>query len=446
VTKRSTPTDRDETKVCFITFGCQMNKLDSELAAGEFVRAGVSVTSDADEAGTVVINTCSVRRHAEERALSNLGRFRLAKERCPRLVLAVMGCMAQKEGEALLRAYPYLDIVCGTKQFTRLPELAGKVRSEGGRYAVTKDAPITFDRAPAVRPERYRAFVSIMRGCNSFCSYCVVPYVRGRETCRAPEEVEHEVSRLVRDGCVEITLLGQNVDAYRHGETDLAALLARLDGIAGLRRLRFVTSHPKDISPRLLNAVGALPSVCEHLHMPAQSGSDRILEAMNRGYSAEQYLAIVAAAREAVPDIEIASDFIVGFPGETDEDFEATASLVRECRFNQAFIFKYSPRDGTRAARMADDVPQAVKQERNRSLLAVQEQVSAARQRAKEGRTFEVLVEGPSKRNPSRLTGRTRGNDIVVFPRPTMDVPPGTFVNVRVVGSTPLTLLGELDT
>jgi len=447
VTRPVSPTDRDQTKVCFITFGCQMNKLDSELAAGEFVRAGMSVTPNADEAGAVIINTCSVRRHAEERALSNLGRFKRAKERCPGFVLAMMGCVAQKEGEALLRAYPYLDIVCGTKQFARLPELTAKVRGEGGRYAATDEAPVTFDRAAAARPERYRAFVSIMRGCNSFCSYCVVPYVRGREMSRPPEDVEKEVDRLVRDACVEVTLLGQNVDAYRHGETDLAALLTRLDGIAGLRRLRFITSHPKDISPRLLQAMAALPSVCEHLHMPAQSGSDRILEAMNRGYSAEQYRIIVAAARETVPGVEIASDFIVGFPGETDEDFEATASLVHHCQFNQAFIFKYSPREGTRAAQMADDVPQAVKQQRNQTLLAVQKEVSAARQKAKEERTFEVLVEGRSKRDPTRLAGRTRGNDIVVFPTPVRDVPPpGGFVNIRIVGSTPLTLLGELHT
>lgn len=423
-----------------------MNKLDSELAAGEFLRGGVSVTANPDEAGVVVINTCSVRRHAEERALSNLGRFKRAKKQCPELVLVVMGCMAQKEGEALLGAYPYLDIVCGTKHFAELPLLVERIRSEGGRYAVTDDAPVRCDRTPAARPDRWRAFVSVLRGCNTFCSYCIVPYVRGREISRTPAEVEDEVRRLVGNGCVEITLLGQNIDAYRHDDTDLAALLAWLDPIPGLRRLRFVTSHPKDISHRLLRAMADVPSVCEHLHMPAQSGSTRILRAMNRGYTAERYREIAASARETVPGVAIASDFIVGFPGETDDDFAATVALVRECRFSQSFIFKYSPREGTKAARMTDDVPQSVKEARNHELLSVQEDVSREGNEEKRGRSFEVMVEGVSKRDPGRLTGRTRGNDIVVFPRPAAAEPePGALADVRIIDSTPLTLFGEAE-
>lgn len=445
--KSANPTpERDRGKACFITFGCQMNKLDSELAAGEFLRAGVSVTANPDEAGVVIINTCSVRRHAEQRALSNLGRFKRAKKQCPELVLVVMGCMAQKEGEALLGAYPCLDVVCGTKHFAELPALVKRVRSERGRYAVTGDAPVRFDRAAAARPDRWRAFVSVLRGCNSFCSYCIVPYVRGRETSRPPAEVEDEVRRLADDGCVEITLLGQNIDAYRHGDTDLAALLAQLDPIPGLRRLRFVTSHPKDISDRLLRAMADLPSVCEHLHMPAQSGSTKILRAMNRGYTAERYREIAASARETVPGVGIASDFIVGFPGETDDDFAATVELVRECRFSQSFIFKYSPREGTKAARMTDDVPQGTKEARNHELLSVQEDVSRAENEAKVGRSLEVMVEGVSKRDPGRLTGRTRGNDIVVFPRHAGAEPePGALAEVRITDSTPLTLFGEAE-
>jgi len=372
--------------------------------------------------------------------------------------------MAQKEGEGLLNAYPHLDIVCGTRHFVDLPDLVGRVRAEGGRYAVTGDAPVTFERSTATRPNPYRAFVAIMRGCNNFCSYCIVPYVRGREISRPPEDVENEVRALVDDGCAEITLLGQNIDAYASDNSRLPDLLGRLDAnVPALERLRFVTSHPKDISAELLRAMAELPSVCEHLHMPAQSGSTRILEAMNRGYTAGRYREIVASAREIVPGVEIASDFIVGFPGETDADFEATVSLVRECQFNQSFIFKYSPREGTKAAKMPDDVPMAVKKERNQRLLAVQEEVSRARHWAKEGRTFEVLVEGPSKRDKSRLAGRTRGHDIVVFPGPEGSVgkcssvrtdahlPPatdlrrGALVNVRITDSTPLTLFGELE-
>ncbi len=436
--------ERDPNTVCFLTFGCQMNRLDSELAAGRFEEQGIATTPDADRAGTIVINTCSVRKHAEDRALSNLGRFKAAKQRDPRLVLVLMGCMAQREGDRLLERYPYLDVVCGTRRFTDLPRLVERARSGGERIVATDDEQMTIDRKPDLRPEPFRSFVSIMRGCDSFCSYCVVPYVRGRQASRHPDVVEREVRGLVDDGCVEVTLLGQNVAAYGHDETDLAGLLERLDRVPGLRRLRFVTSHPADVSDRLLRAVERLPSVCEHLHMPAQSGSDRILSAMNRGYTAEFYRRRLDAAREAVPGIEIASDFIVGFPGETGEDFAATVALLRHGGFNQCFIFKYSPRPGTRAAEMADDVPDAVKKERNQALLDAQEEVARAQNRAKEGREFELLVEGPSKRDPDRLTGRTRGNDIAVFPVPEGPPPrPGEFVTVRITDSTPLTLIAE---
>jgi tRNA-2-methylthio-N6-dimethylallyladenosine synthase len=356
-----------------------------------------------------------------------------------------MGCMAQKEGRALLETFPHVSVVCGTRHFAELPELVQRARDGGERIVATDDAPLSFDRIPAVRPEPYRAFVSVMRGCDSFCSYCIVPYVRGRQVSRPPDEIEDEVRRLVDDGCVEITLLGQNVDAYSHGETDLAALLRRIGPAPGLRRLRFVTSHPAWVSDGLLHAMAETPSVCEHLHAPAQSGSDRVLAAMNRGYTAGRYREMIASARRIVPGIEVASDFIVGFPGETDEDFAATASLLRDGAFNQAFIFKYSPRDGTRAARLPDDVPLAVKRQRNEELLAIQDEVSTARHEAKVGTTVEVLVEGPSKRDASRLTGRTRGNDIVVFPGPDTDVPrPGELADVRVTGSTALTLVGDL--
>jgi tRNA-2-methylthio-N6-dimethylallyladenosine synthase len=435
--------ERDPAKVCFITFGCQMNKLDSELAAAEFARRGSTLTGDPDEAGVVIVNTCSVRRHAEDRARSHLGRFKDAREHCPTFVLAVMGCMAQKAGRDLLDAFPHLDVVCGTRRFMDLPELVERARAEGERVLAADEVPVRLDRVPTCRPERYRAFVSVMRGCNSFCSYCIVPYVRGRETSRPPDEIADEVRALVDDGCVEVTLLGQNIDAYRHGDARLADLLERLAGLGGLRRLRFVTSHPRDISDRLLQTMADLPPVCEHLHMPAQSGSDRILRTMNRGYTAGRYLEIVEAARRTVPGIELAGDFIVGFPGETDTDFRRTVELLRAAQYNQAFIFKYSPREGTRAAAMDDNVPREVKQARNQELLRAQEAVSRARHRAKEGRELEVMVTGPSKRDASRLSGRTRGNDIVVFPGPDGPLRPGDLVHVRITDSTPLTLYGE---
>lgn len=436
---------RDKSKFFFITFGCQMNKLDSELAAAELLRAGFTQAESENKAGVIIVNTCSVRRHAEERALSHLGRFKFAKKMFKDLVVVVMGCMAQKEGEALLDSIPPLDIVCGTRKFADLPSLVARVRERGERIVATEDEHIDIDRLATARPDKWRAFICVLRGCNSFCSYCIVPYVRGRETSRPPADVITEVKRLVDDGCVEITLLGQNIDAYEYEGVDLAELLQLVALTPGLRRLRFITSHPKDISPRLLDTVAAVPQVCGHLHMPAQSGSDKILAAMNRGYTAEHYLEIVNDARRRVPNIEIASDFIVGFPGETDADFEATVSLLRECQFNQCFIFKYSPREGTRAEQMSDDVPQAVKEERNHILLAVQGEISRERQKAKVGRTFEIMVEGQSKRDKSKLVGRTRGNDIVVFtPQAGIAFTPGDVVDVEIIDSTPLTLFAKI--
>jgi len=442
-----TKIQRDRNKFFFITFGCQMNKLDSELAAAELLRAGFAPAESESEAGVIIVNTCSVRRHAEERALSNLGRFKAAKNSFKELVVVVMGCMAQKQGEAMLDAVPPLDIVCGTRKFAELPSLLARVSERGERIVATEDEHIDIDRLATARPDKWRAFICVLRGCNSFCSYCIVPYVRGRETSRPPADIVAEAKRLAEDGCVEITLLGQNIDAYEYEGVDLAELLRRVAPTPGLRRLRFITSHPKDISPRLLDAIAEIPQVCEHLHMPAQSGSDNILAAMNRGYTAERYLEIVQDARRRVPNIEIASDFIVGFPGETDADFEATVSLMRECQFNQSFIFKYSPREGTRAERMQDDVPQSVKENRNHVLLAVQEEISRERQNAKIGRTFEIMVEGQSKRDKSKLVGRTRGNDIVVFtPAAAHTFTPGEIVNVEITDSTPLTLFGRNKT
>ena len=296
------------------------------------------------------------------------------------------------------------------------------------------------------RPNRFQAYVSIMRGCDNYCAYCIVPYVRGREISRPPDEIIEETKQLVADGCREITLLGQNVNGYgkSFGKPGaLANLLVQLDRIAGLARLRFVTSHPKDMSRAILEAVRDLPSVCEHLHMPAQSGSDFILDAMNRRYTSRQYRDLVALARDLVPEIAVASDFIVGFPGETEEDYEKTAALVRDLRFQNSFVFKYSTRPGTRAASLADDVPWEEKKRRNVALLGIQSAVNAEANEEFIGRDVEVLVEGISKRDASRLTGRMRTNHIVVFggaPEKLI----GKLARVRVASVTPLTLTGVL--
>jgi tRNA-2-methylthio-N6-dimethylallyladenosine synthase len=323
--------------------------------------------------------------------------------------------------------------------------LLQEVLTDGTRVAATGEQPLHWsDRAVRFRQSPFQAYVSIMRGCDNFCTYCIVPYVRGRAVSRPPESVVGEVESLVADGVVEVTLLGQNVDAYGHdldrSET-LAGLLCRLQDIPGLRRLRFVTSHPRDMTEELLRAVAELPAVCPYLHMPAQSGSDSVLRRMHRGYTSSRYLDLVDQAYTLIPDVTLASDFIVGFPGETEEDFDRSVALVRRCRFKNSFVFKYSPRIGTRAADMVDDVPWEEKRRRNGELLAVQEEVSLRGNQAFVGRTVSVLVEGLSRRDRTRWTGRDRGDHIVCFTGGEKLV--GREVDVLVTEATALTLLGE---
>ncbi|MFP4058132.1 MAG: tRNA (N6-isopentenyl adenosine(37)-C2)-methylthiotransferase MiaB [Candidatus Brocadiia bacterium] len=428
-----------------VTFGCQMNKLDSEAVAGQLLERGYVPVEEAGEADVVLIHTCSVRRHAEDKVWSLLGTLRRHKERRPGLVVAVAGCMAQREREAILERMPHVDVVCGTMELPRLPGLIAAAREgRGPALAVAQRPDVRVPRIVPRRPSRFQAYVAVMRGCDNFCSYCVVPYVRGREHSRPPDEIEDEVRRLADDGCKEVTLLGQNVNSYGRSLGDgltLAGLLRRLAPIGGLERLRFVTSHPKDATDELFQAMADLPPVCPYLHMPAQAGSNRVLRDMHRRYTREYYLERVAALRQRVPGAEVAGDFIVGFPGETEDEFEQTLDLVGRVEYLNCFVFKYSPRPGTRAAEMADDVPWETKRERNRRLLAVQEAIMARHQAAFVGRTVRVLVEGPSKRDPDNLTGRTPGNRIVAFPGEAKLA--GEMVDVEVVDSTPLTLLGR---
>ena len=450
-------------RVHFETFGCQMNKLDSETACEMLLRAGFELADGPDSADVILFNTCSVRRHAEERVYSRIGALKWAKRRRPHLVIGVLGCMAQKDGEQVFRRAPLVDIVCGPRHEADLAELITEARNgrrvlalDNGRIArepagksprasadvlVVDHTPQPYgERNGSTRPSPFQAFTAIMLGCDNFCSYCVVPYVRGREESRPPDDVAAEVERLVQSGAREITLLGQNVNSYAFG---LPQLLRRIHDTPGLERIRFVTSHPKDVSDELLAAMAELPKVCKHLHAPAQSGSTRILQLMNRRYTREHYLDMIDRARRIVPGIEIASDFIVGFPTENDEEFMETVDLVRRAEFNQCFIFKYSPRPGTKAAEMRDDVPEGVKKQRNAELLTVQEEVSTRRNREKLGRLMPVLVEGPSKNDPGKLASRTGGNDIVVFAGP--ESMAGSIVNVRITGSTALTLFGMND-
>ncbi|RKY22777.1 MAG: tRNA (N6-isopentenyl adenosine(37)-C2)-methylthiotransferase MiaB [Planctomycetota bacterium] len=431
-------------KVCVVPFGCQMNRADASAIQELLERRGHVPVRDEDEADAVIYVTCTVRQHAEDRAFSRLGRHARRKRDGRRVILVLAGCCAEKEARGALERLPELDIVCGTRRFHLLPELLDRVRAQGGPIvAVGLDGRPGHEGGFHWRTSPFQAFVTVMRGCDNFCSYCIVPYVRGREYSRPPDEILDEVKRLADDGVKEITFLGQNVNSYGKGlepPCDLAELLARAGEVEGIERLKFVTSHPKDLTPELADAL-ALPKVCPYLHLPAQSGSNRILAAMNRGYTRERYLELVEMVRERAPGAALASDFIVGFPGETEEDYLRTRELVERVRFSQVFVFKYSPRRGTAAARLPDDVPAEVKKRRNNDLLALHLEIAAEDNAKLVGSTVEVLVEGPSRRDPSRLAGRAPTERIVI-----VDGPPelkGEIVRVRVESATALALYGR---
>ncbi|MHC4915861.1 MAG: tRNA (N6-isopentenyl adenosine(37)-C2)-methylthiotransferase MiaB [Planctomycetota bacterium] len=434
------------------TFGCQMNVHDAETLAGLLRAAGFAAAASDSEADVVLIETCSVREHAEDRVWSLLGRLAQRKEHYPRTVIGVIGCMAEKERERIFRRAPCVDLVAGPGNLDRVPGILENLSVGAGLVLSGHDRHMEFPSSAADRGAHpWSAYLAVSRGCSNACSYCIVPSVRGAEQSRPPTEIVDEARRLVDAGAVEITLLGQNVDAYGKDlggagpdRPSLAGLIRELGGLEenGLRRLRFVTSHPRDMGEDLLRAMAEVPVVCPFLHVPAQSGSDRVLSAMRRGYDSARYREICAAARRVVPGVEIVSDFIVGFPGETGEDYAATERLVGEVRFQRIFGFRYSPRPGTHAAEsLEDDVPLEVKKDRLNRLFAVQTEISRAQNEALVGRTLEVLVEGPSARDPQRLTGRTRTWRIATFPDD--GTPPGSLVDVKVTAATALSLAGD---
>ncbi len=446
------------TRKLFIkTFGCQMNEYDSDRMAellGD--TEGVERTEEIDEADIVLFNTCSVREKAQEKVFSDLGRARLLKERKPGLVIGVGGCVASQEGAAIVARAPYVDVVFGPQTLHRLPELIGE-RRRTGRPQVDISFPEIekFDRLPPARVETASAFVSIMEGCSKYCSFCVVPYTRGEEVSRPFEDVLVEVAGLAQQGVREINLLGQNVNAYRGpigdpaggpaaaGElADLAMLLEYIADIPGIERLRFTTSHPNEFTPRLIEAYARIPKLVDHLHLPVQAGSDRVLAAMKRGYTALEYKSTIRKLRRIRPNISISSDFIVGFPGETEADFRQTMKLVADVGFDSSFSFVYSQRPGTPAADLADETPQAVKLERLRELQAAIEANAATISAAMVGRTERVLVEGPSKKDPTELAGRTENNRVVNFAGHPRLV--GSIIDMRIVAALPHSLRGEV--
>lgn len=435
------------------SYGCQMNKLDSELVASRLLEAGHVPARDEADADIVLLNTCSVRQHAEDRVWSRLGVLRLRKKREPGLVVGVLGCMAEEHRRYLQARMPHVDLVVGPSAFgdidAQVAQARARTEAAAGVLAVgTGVSGDTIRRDVRTRPHRSQAFVSVMRGCNMPCSYCIVPLTRGDEVSRPIEVIVEEAARLAEDGVTEVTLLGQTVNAYGRdlgrGVT-LAALLRALHGeLPSLRRIAFITSHPNFLSQELIDAIAELPRVSRYLHLPAQSGSNRVLKGMRRGYTVERYLARYERLLAAVPEIELHSDFIVGYPGETDDDFQATVALMERVQFAQSYVFKYSPRPGTHAAaELRDDVPDAVKAERNRILLELQEQHSLARNRALVGSVQEVLVEGPAKLGEGRMTGRTAQHRLVHFAATDCALV-GRYMPVRIERALPHSLLGSL--
>jgi tRNA-2-methylthio-N6-dimethylallyladenosine synthase len=444
-------------KLYLETVGCQMNVLDSELVVGALRRQGYELTDDAAAADLLLYNTCSVREHAEEKIYSSLGRVRKQKRQKPATVVGVIGCMAQKDRDEVFRRAPYVDIVCGPGQLAQLPELIANVqagqgrqtafslgRAEASRPNVTESFE-SYDplREPSMRPTPFQAYVRTQFGCDKFCTYCIVPSVRGPEQGRPPAHVLAEVRQLADQGCKEVTLVGQTVNSYRYGNSRLSDLLALIHDVEGIDRIKFVTNFPKDMTDDLLQAVRDLPKVCKYLHVPAQHGDDDILKRMKRLYTVGYYREMLHRCRETVPGVAVSSDFIVGFCGETEPAFERTVDLVREAGFKNSFIFKYSARPGTKAdALFADDVPEDVKKRRNNDLLAVQNEVSRADHRRFVGQTVDVLVEGPSKHGDGQLTGRTLTDHIVVFDGPARLA--GQTVGVAVTEASPFTLYGTV--
>lgn len=442
-----------KTKSVYIeTFGCQMNVADTEVALARLEESGYQQVDQADDADVILYNTCSVRDNAEAKVRGRLDHLKRRKAAEPDLKIGVMGCMAQRAKDELIQNYPHVDLVVGPDQFVHLPNLLDRLDEEA-HVVATEFGDFEAERNwSARRAEGINAWIPIMRGCNYNCTYCIVPKTRGREKSRQPDLIEAEVREAVANGYVQVTLLGQTVDAYGKtlGDgTTLASLLRRLNQVDGLKRLRFITSHPKDITDDLLLAMHECDKVCTHLHVPAQAGSSRVLRLMGRRYRREDYLDLVERARRICPEIELLTDLIVGFPTETDEEFQETISLMHEVGFDGAYVFMYSPRPGTGASRLADDVPAEVKRARCNEALALQLSHQESLYQTLVGQTFEVLVEQVSKSNDQRLAGRSMGNRNIVFDRYDADGASrdhliGELAQITITSATNLTLIGEL--
>ena len=434
-------------KVFVLTFGCQQNEADSEKLAGMSIDMGYTVTKDPQEADLILVNTCAIREHAEKKALSIIGQYKHIKAKRPETMIAVCGCMVVQDhrAEEIKFRYPYVDFIFGTSSLHRFPKLLFDKTTRGKRLYCPQESE--FCVAEGLRIEResnYRAWVSIMYGCNNFCSYCIVPYVRGRERSREMKEIVAEVRDLAARGYKDITLLGQNVNSYAKDsefDYDFADLMAELSKIEGDFLLRFMTSHPKDASKKLIDTMAQNSKIARHFHLPMQSGSDEILAKMNRRYDTAKYLETVDYLRETIPDITITTDIIVGFPGETEEDFEGTLNMLRRVKFDMIYSFIYSPRKGTPAAEMECQIPDEVKSERFNRLLAVQNEIALELNQKEVGKTLRVLCDGISKNNDKVYSGRTEGNKIVFFDGEPCDT--GKYLDIKIERAEAFALYGE---
>jgi tRNA-2-methylthio-N6-dimethylallyladenosine synthase len=421
------------------TYGCQMNKNDSELIRGILRASGFGLTDSLETADIALVNTCSVREHAEERVLGRIAMLSGWKRRRTHRRLAVLGCMAQRLGRGLAEMRPYVDVIVGPDGYRRLPELLAEDLPRT-RVHDALDAGELYSGVDPARAPDVCGWVTVSRGCDNFCAYCIVPHVRGRERSRPARDIADEAARMARDGFREVTLLGQNVNSYRDGDTDFASLLGRISAVPGLERIRFMTSHPRDCSDRLLEAMAALPRVCPHLHLPVQSGSTSVLARMNRGYTADHYRQRVLEARRRVPGLSVTTDLLVGFPGETESEFRETMDLVAELRFDEAFMYRFSPRAGTAAAALPDPVPGAERSRRLSELIGLQRKITLETRAEWIGRTAEVLAEGPSARSEGEWMGRTPQGHVVVFDA--AGAAPGRTLRLRLSALNGATLKG----
>ncbi|EOU1682194.1 tRNA (N6-isopentenyl adenosine(37)-C2)-methylthiotransferase MiaB [Clostridium perfringens] len=438
----------DKKLFCISTYGCQMNEEDSEKLSGMLKSQGYERTENKEEASIIIFNTCCVRENAENKVFGNLGQLKQLKKKNPNLVIAICGCMMQQVGMAdkVLKTFPYVDIIFGTHNAHKFPEYLHRVLQEGVQVKeiLNKEEGIV-EGLPIDRKSDVKAFVTIMYGCNNFCTYCIVPYVRGRERSRKSEDIIKEIEELVSQGYKEITLLGQNVNSYGKGleeDIDFAGLLRKVNEVKGLERVRFMTSHPKDLSDDVIMAIKECDKLCEQVHLPVQSGSSRILKEMNRHYDREYYLDLVKKIKSEIPDVTLTTDIIIGFPGETEEDFLDTLSLCEEVGYDSAFTFIYSRRNHTPADKMENQIPDDIKHDRfNRLVEAINKKV-VIKNKEYEGKVVEVLVEGPSKNDETKLTGRTRNGKLVNFAGDEKLV--GELVNLKIVRAQPFSLIGEI--